>query len=435
MKEIDFVQPICHAKSVKILYEFGLFLLLLIFLPKLLYQRWAYGKYRHYLPRRFGKEFRSIHPGSFPLIWIHAVSVGETKAIASLAKMIKEQEPQSFLLITNITETGHAEAKRSLPFADKHLFLPVDFSWVIRPIIKKLKPAMVLITETDLWYNFLSASKESGAKIALVNGKVSERSAKRLARIPFFTKPLLGTIDLFLTQSDRYKERFLQLGVEKERIFVTGNIKLDQLEGRIKSEPWMERLAHDKIIVAGSTHEGEEALLIETFKTLLPAFPELKLILVPRHPERFNGVYAQLQGSELNVGRLSQGFTGKEQILLIDGMGMLNSCYALSTLSLVCGSFVKGIGGHNLFEPALFSKPIIFGPWVENQLDLASLLEADQAAIRVPCEKLSSTLSHLLNTPEECLRMGKRAFTILQQSKGATKKTFDFLFPVANNSG
>lgn len=418
-----------------IIYDIALCLLSIAVAPKLLYEKIRYGKYPDFLKKKCATDFPEIDKGARPLFWIHAVSVGETRAVSALAKKLKALPSDPLLLITNVTDTGHQEALKTLPFADYHLFLPFDFQWIMRPLMKRIKPDLILITETDLWYNLMKEAKKQGAKIALVNGKISEQSAKRLSWLPFFTKRLLGFFDLFALQNQEYRDRFAALGVPASKMHVTGNLKLDVPPP--KNQTGLAEQLHlskdDVVIVAGSTHEGEERIILDAYCALKPA-SNRKLILVPRHPERFNHVADLIQRTGRPWGRHSQGFSGGEEILLIDAMGLLNACYNLSTLSLVAGSFVPGIGGHNIFEPAAFGKPVLFGAYMEGQKDFVRLMLSAEAAEQVPVNQLKEVLERFLANPQKCLDMGLRGKNLYLAQQGASEKTYDLLFPIAVNS-
>lgn len=418
-----------------IIYDIALCVLSIAVAPKLLYEKIRYGKYPDFLKKKRALDFPKIAKNGRPLFWIHAVSVGETRAISALAKKLKALPSNPLLLITNITDTGHQEALKTLSFADYHLYLPFDFLWIMRPLIKRIKPDLILITETDLWYNFLNEAKREGAKIALVNGKISEQSAKRLSWLPYFSKRLLGLFDLFALQNQEYLDRFASLGVPLQKMHITGNLKLDVPPP--KNHSGLAELLHlspnAEIIVAGSTHEGEEKIILDAFCALKPS-SNRKLIIVPRHPERFNHVADLIQKTGKPWGRHSQGFSGNEEILLIDAMGLLNACYDLSTLSLVAGSFVPGIGGHNIFEPAAFGKPVLFGPFMEGQKDFVRLMLSAQAAEQVPLNQLKEYLEKFLDQPQMCLDMGVRGKNLYLAQQGASEKTYDLLIPIADNS-
>jgi 3-deoxy-D-manno-octulosonic-acid transferase len=410
-----------------IIYELALYVLGLCAIPKLAYERIRYGKYKHFFQKRSGNAFKGIEKGSKPLVWIHAVSVGETRAIAPLAKKLYDSPMKPDILITNITETGHEEAKRSLPFALCHRLFPLDFSWIVRPIVRKLKPDIVILCETDIWFNFLDESKKNGAKIFLANGKISEKSYRRFKYFPRFAKRLLSLFDEAYVQSEEYGQRFEELGLPKERIMIAGNIKLDTVVPKEDPEFLKVFIGSSPLLVAGSTHRGEEEIILNTYKMLQQEHPQLKLAIVPRHPERFDDVAALIQSKGLSLMRYSSGQDTTAQVCLVDKMGLLNLCYAKSKVAIVCGSFVPGIGGHNIFEPAYYKKPLLFGPYMHNQNDFVALLASKKAGIQTSSDQLISEVDRLLKSPQECIERGENGFKILQNSQGATQKTYDSL--------
>lgn len=318
----------------------------------LAYQRLFRGKCRNSLWQRLGFRFPLIEKGRGEggrrLIWIHAVSVGETKAVAAIAKKLRERDPAVLLVVSSITETGHAEAQRSLPFADFHVFLPLDVSWIIGPIVSRVAPDVVLIGETDLWYQFMRAAKRAGAFVALVNGKLSHRSAERLRKVPFFARPLLGQLDLFCLQSAAYLQRFAKLGVAPNKLVVTGNTKFSsapEVLAAAQLSLLRDRLgvaAQTPVVVAGSTHAGEEQIILEAMESVWKEFPAALLLLVPRHPERFDTVAALLDSRGIRYRRWSlldsqQRDEGRGSVILVDAMGVLMCCYQLATIAIVGG--------------------------------------------------------------------------------------------------
>lgn len=414
-----------------IFYDFALWILLIIALPKLIYQRLKYGKYRNSIPQRFGKDFPKIEKNR-KLVWIHAVSVGETKAVAALAKKFKQLD-NPILLISSTTETGHAEAMRSLPFADYHVYMPLDFKHVICPIVKQVKPDMVILCESDFWYNFLNCCKSVGAFVAVVNGKLSVKSLTRFKQFPFFSKQLFSLIDLFCVQNVLYQKRFEEIGVPAEKIAVTGNIKFDEEYPRLSKEEldrWKEQLgisADEQVIVIGSSHSPEEDILIDVMRDVWRKCPKVKVLLVPRHPERFNDVAALLSKKEINFVRFSaiQSKTGKESVILVDAMGVLRRCYQLADLAIVAGSYTSRVGGHNIIEPCWFGVPVFFGPHMHTQLELVDLVAEYHAGKQVPAEQLAQELITCLTEPAKREELGQNGMKLVQDLRGATSKTWN----------
>lgn len=414
-------------------YECALYILAILAFPKMLYQRWKYGKYRQSLALRLGSGFPTIMKGDRKLYWIHAVSVGETKAVAPLAKLLKQSPGNPMLVISSTTETGHAEALRSLPFADHHVYMPLDFRCVVNPIVQQAKPNLVILAETDFWYNFLKACKAVGSKIAVVNGKISVRSMDRMKTFGFFSKKIFKFIDLFCLQNNLYRKRFEDVGVEAAKCVVTGNMKFDEDYPKLSPPDltkWRELLGiapDDQVLVVGSTHDPEEALVIDALREIWPKFPKLKALIVPRHPERFNEVGNILARKNVSFIRFSSinSKTGKESVILIDAMGVLRKCYQLANIALVGGSYTARVGGHNIIEPCWFSVPVLFGPEMHSQPELVDLMAEYKAGMQIPPEKLAETIADLLKHPEKRDALGQCGTQLVQDLRGATDKTWN----------
>lgn len=419
------------------LYELVLWLAAVLVLPKMIYQRLFFKKYRRSLWQRFGRGFSQISRDSKPLIWLHAVSVGETKAAATFIKQLK-QKLDATLIVSSVTETGHAEAKRSIIGADHYVYLPFDAYGMITPIVTRLRPDYVIISETDNWLNFLRAAKKVGAFTVVINGKISARSARRLKKIPFFASKLFGYIDLFCLQHAIYQERFLQLSVAQEKIKITGNLKFDAAPVSM-TEREMNDFKHklgllpqNQVLVIGSTHDPEEKEFIRIFKQLHIQMPSLRLIIVPRHPERFDIVARLLDSFHLPFLRFSCGqpLNGlAASVILIDQMGLLNKCYQIASIAIVAGSYTPKVGGHNILEPLWFHTPLIFGPHMEAQPELLSIVKHYQAGLQMSFDELSVHLPTLLNDQNARLKLIKAGQKLISEMQGATRRTLDFCMP------
>ncbi len=417
------------------IYEVALIILGFASLPKTLYMLIVHKKYRSSLGQRFGKNFPPIKKNGRQLIWVHAVSVGETKAIAPLVKRLKATLANPIILISNTTETGHAEAQQSISCADHHVYLPFDFGWIIKPLIAKAVPDLVILSESDLWLNFLKTAKKNGAKIALVNGKISEKSMHRFARFPRFTQELLSHIDIFCVQNHQYSHRFEQLQVPPHKLAVTGNMKFDddymplseaQLEG------WKQQLgikSGDLVIVFGSSHEPEEKIILSLLGKLRKKFSSLKLVLVPRHPERFNEVAGILQKQNVPFHRFTRIHHASQEakVILMDAMGLLRKCYQLADVAIVGGSYTTKVGGHNILEPCWYGIPVIYGPYMHSQRELVELMMMYQAGLQVSQGMLENCLENLLKSSEEREVMGKAGYRLVSEMHGATQKTLRHL--------
>ncbi len=421
-------------------YEMSLWIIALFAMPKFAYNYLVHRKYRKSLLDRFGFNLPDIKNHKAPIIWIHAVSMGETKAVVSLAREIKRLIPSCAIMISSTTETGHAEAKRSLPFADYHVYLPFDFNGIIKRIVKQVSPKMVILCESDFWYNFLRNSKMQGASIALVNGKISKRSANRFSKAPFFSKRMFNLFNTMCTQNIYYEELLAAAGAPADRLFVTGNLKFDDDYPQLNAEEvkqWRQKLGispNHIVLTIGSTHNPEEQLFINTLREVWKKVPQLKVIIVPRHPERFKTVGTLLENGRINWIAFTDiaRSTGKEQVILIDAMGMLRMCYQLSDLSIVGGSFTDKVGGHNILEPCWYGKPVLFGPHMDTQRELVDLVNQAYAGEQVTEKELQYALERLLLNENQLHKIGQQGLALIRQLKGSTQRTVDALKPLLN---
>ena len=409
----------------KLLYNAALFLFILLMLPK-----WLWELLRHRKHTRSLRDKLGLNPFTFtptkPVIWIHSISVGETKAVAPLVALIQEKVPHFSIVLSIITETGFEEAKRSLKNIAHTFYLPFDFSWIMRRLYRKLKPELLILVEGDFWFNLI----QDAPHVALVNGKLSEKSLARFRAVPFFSKPLFRKLDLLCVQSDRFQERFKGLGVDEAKIVVTGNLKFDQPLPHSDKEVWQKKLGlqpHDRVLVIGSTHETEEENLLTALNPLLQQFPNLKIVLAPRHPERFASIAALLKKQGIPFALFSQG-APFGQLLLIDAMGVLAHAYQFAEIAIVGGSFVTHVGGHNIFEPAALGVPVLFGPYMEAQKDLVELVVGAGAGRQVTLQEVAPTVSAWLRDPPvEMQRAGK---ALREAMHGATLRTWEALEPL-----
>lgn len=420
---------------INIFYEIGLWLLAILSIPKMLYNFLVYKKYRKSFLARLGVKFPIIHKLSGPLIWVHAISVGETKAIVALTRELKRHVAGCQIIVSSITETGHAEAKRSLPFADYHLYLPFDFKRIVRRVLGKASPDLVILCESDFWYNFLRFTKRQGASLMLVNGKLSERSQKHFSLLPSFSKRLFNLFDLLCIQNTLYQDRFIAAQAPENKMIVTGNLKFDEEYPQLSGEEikqWKRKLGislHHVVLTIGSTHAPEERLLLNILKDIWKEIPHLKVILVPRHPERFKEVFSLLKKegiAAISFTEISRR-TGEEKVLLIDAMGMLRMCYQLSDVALVGGSYTDRVGGHNILEPCWYEKPILFGPYMHKQVELVDLIKRYGAGVQVGQEGLRVILEQWLKDPVERMEIGKKGGHLIKDLKGSTKRTLQAL--------
>ncbi len=424
---------------VSFLYEFFLFIGFCCLLPKAIYQSIRFNKYRSSWRSRFGIGFPHVQrKGSGPIIWIHAVSMGETGAVALLAKRLKEEIEDATFVVSSTTETGHAEAKKQMPFASHFVYLPLDFLWCVKLVFRRCTPDIVILCESDFWYNFLRTAKKNGAICLLVNGKLSEKSTKRFACFSLFTRKLFSLIDAFCVQSELYKTRFLQLGIPASKIYITGNLKFDTVPTPLIQDKLEELKAklhiqpQDFVVVIGSTHKLEEEMLLDQIAPLASLFPHIKIIIAPRHPERFEDVAAIIQRYSLPYATWTKGSSvANPTLFLIDAMGILRHCYQLADVAIVAGSFTDKVGGHNILEAQAFGIPVVCGPYMYSQPHLIESAQAYHAIIQVPAEQVRATLLELLNNPGKCQTLKNNASCFVSAIQGATHKNFSMVQELA----
>ena len=415
------------------LYSLGLGAFYMAGLPAFATQAILRGKYRRGLGERLGRV--PAWSGTVPPVWLHAVSVGEVMAATPLARELAARRPELPLLVSTVTDTGRGVAEGRLP-ARQFVFFPLDFGWAVRPALDRLRPRAVLLTETEIWPNFLRACSTRGIPVVLVNGRISQRSFPRYRRVRRFFGRVLQGIRLFCMQTPEDARRILDLGAPPERVHVVGNLKFDlagvgpatggtdgpavrQMLGLPPSRP---------VLVAGSTHRGEEGPVLEAFKAVRRSVPDLTLLLAPRHPERLGEVEALLERERLPwVYRSRLPADVLPAVILVDTMGELARLYAAGTVVFVGGSLVP-IGGHNILEPASHARPVLFGPHMGNFADMARLFLEHQAGVQVrEAGMLAEEILRLLREPNVAGRMGESGRAIVGTHRGAGRRTVDLL--------
>ncbi|MBS0622861.1 MAG: 3-deoxy-D-manno-octulosonic acid transferase [Verrucomicrobia bacterium] len=375
---------------------------------------------RAYL-RRTGRSIRSyfdIGPLALegPTVWIHAVSLGEAKAVIPLVERLQEHDSKIRIVISSVTETGHAEVKRSMPGVAA-IYLPLDMRWLMERAVKKITPDLFLLSETDYWPALLRTLKKRGTPIVVVNGKLSASTAKWHCRLPWLRRNTLALVDQFCLQSEVYKERLEALGIAPERLYVTGNLKFDGQKAPLKP---LELSLKKPILTIGSSHPEEEERLLRALSPLLAK--GLLVLLVPRHPHRFDEVAKMVLATGWRASRYSEGIKGDERIIVVDQMGLLIQLYALSDVAIVAGSFTEEVGGHNLLEPIRLGVPTLFGPHMESQADMADLVLHYGAGRQVTFEEVAQEVQRALNEPAT-LQEGARR--LLEATQGSVERTWE----------
>ena len=423
-----------------------LYNLLLLFaagllVPIYLLRGYRYGKSRRGIRERLG-YFSAVQVQQLNarrIIWVHAVSVGETRAAEPLLRELRRAYPEHLLLLTNVTETGHAMGLEN-PHVDCCLFFPFDFSWTVRRILQRLKPDLVVIVETEIWPNFVHEAHQLGVPLVLVNGRLSDRSYPRYRRFHLMLRPVLQSFSAFCMQSQLDAERICQLGAEVDRVENTGNLKFDHQLRNVSAADicaLKERYRLPEqlpIWVAGSTHAGEEVLLLQTYRRLLAQGCKLQFIVIPRHPERGRELLALLKELQLD-GCLRSELTADSvplaggQVLIIDTLGEVLDVYAVADLVFVGGSLVP-VGGHNLLEAALVGKPVLFGPHVHNFREISAKLVDAGAGIKIQDQgQLEQQCARLLADPTKCYAMGQAGRALIADNAGATERTMRRIVP------
>ena len=394
-------------------------------------------KYRAGLRQRFGhvpQDVVSALQGARPL-WLHAVSVGEVIATVPLVTALRQRFPYLPILISTVTETGQATAREKMTAA-ACLYFPLDYPWVVHQVIARLRPRLFLMVETEIWPNFLRELTWQAIPAILVNGRISPRSFLGYRRLrPFMCRVLLA-ITSFSMQTKLDAERIIAIGAAPSRVHITGNIKYDlALEPLTSADEQALRadlgLGQAPVFMAGSTHHGEEDIVIAAYLRARVQRPALRLLLSPRHLDRLDEIEALLHRHQLTVHRRSHGRlssqSGAAPVLLLDTIGELAKLYAVGTVIFVGGSFAP-IGGHNVLEPAAHRKAILFGPHMHNFHQIAAaLLEADGAVQVHNPEALGEHVSMLLQQPERRQALGEAAYQVLRYNQGAIARTVELI--------
>ena len=431
------------------LFNLIYFGVLLVFSPMLLYRSLRYGKYRRgfrekflgRVPRRWRvTRNRPELPGK-KVVWFHAVSVGEVKLLQPLLQKISETQPEWCCAVSTTSKTGMDLARQLFGKDWTVFYCPLDFSWAVDKALQRLKPEMLVLVEQELWPNLIETAKKRGVKLAIVNGRFGEGGYKRYLWIRRITTPLLQQFDLIAPQNELYAGWFRRLGVSSEVIGITGSIKFDGANTD-RNNPETVRLKHlagiaeqDIVFLAGSTQYPEETFAVECFEHLKKDFPNLRLIIVPRHPERFAEVSAMLDRKEIIWERrsaLSQepeqiADPGRARVLLVDTVGELGGWWGTATIAYVGGSMGKR-GGQNMIEPAAYGAAVCFGPNTKNFRDIVDMMRRDNAAQVVHDQReMEHFVRHCLEDPDYAQQLGNNAQSLVLRQVGATQKTLELL--------
>jgi 3-deoxy-D-manno-octulosonic-acid transferase len=376
-----------------------------------------------------------------PVLWVHAVSLGEVVAAVPLVRLFHSRYPEYRLVVSTVTDTGREAVEQRLAGVAEHCYAPLDFPWVVSRVVARLNPTAFLFVETELWPNLLRALSRRGVPSILVNGRLSSQSFKGYGLVRPFISQVLETVTFCLMQSERDAERMVALGAAPTRVLRTGNIKFDQpVPGHAGQQDSLSRREitlgeHEELIVAGSTHPGEEEQLLACYQTLLREFPSLVLLLAPRHVERAAAVEAVVRSKGLAALRRSAfretGATSSQReaprVVILDTRGELAAVYQHAVLSFVGGTLIP-VGGHNLLEPALWGKPVFFGPHTDHCAEVAELLIQAGGAVRVgDGVELAAEMARLLRDRAGLHRVGAAARGVIIENQGAVERSLELI--------
>jgi len=421
------------------LYSVATLLALVVLSPYLLYQALRYNKYVGSLGQRLGYLPVSFNLDAEESIWVHAVSVGEVLAARPIVSGLRARYPELRIFLSTTTLSGQNVARRRVPDADAVFYLPLDWTFTIRRTLDVVKPKLFVMVETEIWPNLLRECRRRGIRTALVNGRISSRSFPRYRLVRPFIRRVLADIDRLCVQSEETARRLRQLGADPSRITLTGSLKFDSLDpstapgrGRERVLRFFRVAPSRLVLVAGSTSKGEEEAVIRAFNrvrtTATPGSP--LLILAARHPERFGEVEKLCQREGLSTIRRSDLPIDKEpraDAVILDTIGELAQLYQIATAVFVGGSLVP-LGGHNILEPAVHGKPIVFGPHMENFAEIAGAFLANGAAVEVrTARELEDVVVELMADPVRRARLGAAARALVDANRGAKDTTLKVL--------
>ena len=428
----------------RILYDIFFLMFAIFYLPYFLLK----GKYHKDFWQRFGIFNKGAFSGIAARrpIWLHAVSLGEMKTAVGLINRIKDLFPSRSFVISNVTQTGHNIAASIAGKEDIVIYFPMDFSFVVKRLIGLLNPSLFIAIETEIWPNLITELHTRNIPIVLMNGRISPASFRNYRLIKPLMRNILKKITLFCMRTERDAVRIKELGAPADRVKVSGNMKFDGVLAKDEKESWSPVKNKDtwlrgssRLIIAGSTHRGEDEKMLQSYKILKRAYPDLMLLIAPRHIERAGEIGALISKSGFNAVKFSEvekrcagttsGVYGEDSVFLLDSMGRLNSLYKLASIVFMGGSLIPH-GGHNLTEPAAYAKPIITGPHVHNFEDMCELFANNNAIEIVRNEsELADTLGKLLSDEDRRNAMGERAKKVVMNNIGATERNITLIKP------
>jgi len=365
-------------------------------------------------------------------VWVHAVSVGEVLAIRGLIRSLKERWPGCQVVLSTVTKTGFAVASSQLKESDRVLYGPLDLSWVVRKYLNLIRPQIYIVAETEIWPNLFWALRKREIPVVLVNGRISERAFRGYFQWRYFIRKIFNCVDRFCMQTELDRQRVIHLGVPASKVQVAGNIKFDDLP--YPAEFGLRDFGfngQESLWIAGSTHPGEEKVVLKIFQSLWKEYPDLRLVIAPRHVERSQEVARLIEEFGFKPARLSELHLSppadQRSVVVVDTIGHLRSLYGLSKIVFI-GKSLSRSGGHNIIEPAFFANAILVGPHMQNFQDIVEIFLKHKALIQVKsAEELSIKIRELLKNPDEMKKLGQNAKEVIRKYRGATQKTLDII--------
>ncbi len=402
-------------------------------LPHYAYHRFATGRYGPAAPEKLGRYDAAPPQDAGPTLWVHAVSVGEALAARSLVRGFLDRHPGWRVVVSTTTPTGRKVAGDHFG-PERVVYYPLDLSWTVRRAFDRIRPHLVVLMELEVWPHFLEEAERRGVPVAVSNVRITGRSVAGFRRLGGFGRRMLGRVALWLAQNTAYADALRALGVPADRVEVVGSLKYDGLDfsdDPARADRLRTELGGGRLLVAGSTHAGEDEIVYAAFLRLREAAgPDVRLVLVPRHPERCDAV-ERLAPPGLRTARRSAGAAAPEvDVVIGDTMGELADLYRAADLAFVGGTLLPEVGGHNMLEPAAFARPVVYGPDVHNFTEPAATLEAAGGAVRLPdrdAATLADACARLLADPAAAAALGARAREAAQAMQGATARSLDLL--------
>ncbi|MDI6800793.1 MAG: 3-deoxy-D-manno-octulosonic acid transferase [Thermodesulfovibrionales bacterium] len=416
-----------------------IYLLFLFFLLPFEYLKRHRDLRRRWLKERFGKhsaevwksrsaevktsELPIFRASELKTVWIHAVSVGEVIAAVSLIRKIKERHPTAEIIVSTVTDTGQKVARERIGDIARIVYVPFDLPFAVNSALKKFKPSLFIIMETELWPNAIRILGGNGVPVLLMNGRISGKSFSGYKKLRFFIKDVLKNVSIFCMQNELYSERIRELGAEPDKIKTIGNLKFDTRPS--STVPEWTRILQGTTMIAGSTHGTEEDIILDAYVKLKSDFPMLNLIVAPRHPERFKEVEELIKKRGVKYFKRSELAEGimSGVVILLDVIGELASVYGACAIAVIGGSFIEH-GGQNPLEPAYWSKAIVCGPHMENFPFIDEFYKSG-GALRVEEGNLYQALKDILNSPEKMSAMGKTAKDLHDKNSGAVERAME----------